>query len=96
MLSRVADHLYWFSRYLRRAENTARLVGVGSDAAEFSGQRAVVAGSGKQLPVVAHMAQAPVTLGFWEVGGVEVGVGAAGGKLIDQPRVDVTGAGPGA
>lgn len=30
MLSRVADNLYWFSRYLRRAENTARLVGVGS------------------------------------------------------------------
>ena len=30
MLSRVADHLYWFSRYVRCAENTARLVGVGS------------------------------------------------------------------
>ncbi len=30
MLSRVANHLYWFSRYVRRAENTARLVGVGS------------------------------------------------------------------
>ena len=30
MLSRVADDLYWFSRYVRRAENTARLVGVGS------------------------------------------------------------------
>lgn len=30
MLSRVADHLYWFARYVRRAENTARLVGVGS------------------------------------------------------------------
>ena len=30
MLSRVADNLYWFSRYIRRAENTARLVGVGS------------------------------------------------------------------
>ncbi len=30
MLSRVASQLYWFSRYLRRAENTARLVGVGS------------------------------------------------------------------
>lgn len=28
MLSRVADSLYWFSRYLRRAENCARLVGV--------------------------------------------------------------------
>jgi len=30
MLSRVASNLYWFSRYVRRAENTARLVGVGS------------------------------------------------------------------
>lgn len=30
MLSRVAENLYWFSRYLRRAENTARLVGVNS------------------------------------------------------------------
>jgi uncharacterized alpha-E superfamily protein len=30
MLSRVADNLYWFSRYLRRAENTARLVNVNS------------------------------------------------------------------
>lgn len=30
MLSRVANHLYWFSRYVRRAENIARLVGVGS------------------------------------------------------------------
>jgi len=30
MLARVAEQLYWFTRYLRRAENTARLVGVGS------------------------------------------------------------------
>jgi uncharacterized alpha-E superfamily protein len=30
MLSRVAESLYWFSRYLRRAENTARLLGVNS------------------------------------------------------------------
>lgn len=28
MLSRVADSLYWMSRYLERAEHTARLVGV--------------------------------------------------------------------
>ena len=28
MLSRVADHLYWMSRYLERAENTARLIDV--------------------------------------------------------------------
>ena len=28
MLSRVADNLYWFGRYLQRAENTARLTNV--------------------------------------------------------------------
>jgi uncharacterized alpha-E superfamily protein len=28
MLSRVADHLYWMSRYLERAENTARIIDV--------------------------------------------------------------------
>ena len=28
LLSRVADSLYWMSRYLERAENTARLVDV--------------------------------------------------------------------
>ena len=28
MLKRVADSLYWMSRYLERAENTARLVDV--------------------------------------------------------------------
>ena len=28
MLSRVADSLYWMSRYLERAEHTARLMGV--------------------------------------------------------------------
>ena len=30
MLSRVADNLYWFGRYLQRAENTARLINVHS------------------------------------------------------------------
>lgn len=29
MLSRVADSLYWMSRYLERTEHTARLIGVG-------------------------------------------------------------------
>jgi uncharacterized alpha-E superfamily protein len=28
LLSRVADHLYWMSRYLERAEHTARLIDV--------------------------------------------------------------------
>jgi uncharacterized alpha-E superfamily protein len=31
MLSRVADDLYWFGRYIQRAENTARLVAVHSN-----------------------------------------------------------------
>jgi uncharacterized alpha-E superfamily protein len=42
LLSRVADSLYWISRYLERAEHTARLVDVGVDqglgrAASFEG-----------------------------------------------------------
>ena len=28
MLSRVADNLYWMSRYLERAEHTTRVMGV--------------------------------------------------------------------
>ena len=31
LLSRVADSLYWISRYLERAEHTARLVDVAVD-----------------------------------------------------------------
>ncbi|MDR3419472.1 MAG: alpha-E domain-containing protein [Nevskia sp.] len=31
MLSRVADNLYWFGRYLHRAENTARLINVNAN-----------------------------------------------------------------
>ena len=28
LLSRTADHLYWHARYVERAENTARMLGV--------------------------------------------------------------------
>ena len=28
MLSRTADHLFWMSRYMERAENTARMLDV--------------------------------------------------------------------
>ena len=31
LLSRTADHLYWHARYLERAENTARMLGVNYD-----------------------------------------------------------------
>jgi len=38
MLSRVASHLYWLSRYLERAENMARILDVGASLALVSGQ----------------------------------------------------------
>jgi uncharacterized alpha-E superfamily protein len=38
MLSRVASHLYWLSRYLERAENMARILDVGHSLALLSGQ----------------------------------------------------------
>src|SRR5215470_9915708 len=30
MLSRTADHLYWFARYVERADNTARIIDAAS------------------------------------------------------------------
>jgi uncharacterized alpha-E superfamily protein len=38
MLSRVASHLYWLSRYLERAENMARILDVGASLALLSGR----------------------------------------------------------
>jgi uncharacterized alpha-E superfamily protein len=38
MLSRVASHLYWLSRYLERAENMARILDVGASLALLAGQ----------------------------------------------------------
>jgi uncharacterized alpha-E superfamily protein len=38
MLSRVASHLYWLSRYLERAENMARILDVGASLALLSGK----------------------------------------------------------
>lgn len=38
MLSRVAAHLYWLSRYLERAENMARILDVGASLALLSGE----------------------------------------------------------
>ena len=44
MLSRVADNLYWMSRYLERAEHTVRLLNVNlnlmlDETASSTGQR---------------------------------------------------------
>lgn len=57
MLSRVADSLYWMSRYLERAEYTARVVDVHLnlmlDQGQYSGsdlQNLLVAGLGARLP----------------------------------------------
>jgi uncharacterized alpha-E superfamily protein len=38
MLSRVASHLYWLSRYLERAENMARILDVGASLVLLSGE----------------------------------------------------------
>ena len=38
MLSRVASHLYWLSRYLERAENMARILDVGQSLGLLSGR----------------------------------------------------------
>jgi uncharacterized alpha-E superfamily protein len=38
VLSRVASHLYWLSRYLERAENMARILDVGQSLALLSGR----------------------------------------------------------
>jgi uncharacterized alpha-E superfamily protein len=38
MLSRVASHLYWLSRYLERAENMARILDVGASLSLLSGE----------------------------------------------------------
>jgi uncharacterized alpha-E superfamily protein len=40
MLSRVASHLYWLSRYLERAENMARILDVGQSLGLLSGSSA--------------------------------------------------------
>jgi len=59
MLSRVADNIYWMSRYLERAEHTARLLRVRHDtlieeseaAAERSWARLVAALAGRSPPI---------------------------------------------
>src|SRR5258705_9243784 len=57
MLSRVADNLYWMSRYLERAEHTSRLIAVKLESlieqtpeeAEIAWGRVVTALSGKSF-----------------------------------------------
>ena len=64
MLSRVAEHLYWMSRYLERAEHTARLIDVhhnlildiGAESAD-QGWRRVLTCLGSPLPEEPDAAQ---------------------------------------
>ena len=44
MLSRTANHLYWMSRYLERAETTTRLLEVGARNALLPNRVLTVAG----------------------------------------------------
>ena len=61
MLSRVADSLYWMSRYLERAEHTARLIDVDLQLASRS-----VAGSGRGALVAAAGGFAGSAAGRWQ------------------------------
>ena len=62
MLSRVADNLYWMSRYLERAEHTSRLIAVkletvpeqSREEAEASWRRVIAALSGEQYAAAAN------------------------------------------
>ncbi len=47
MLSRVAENLYWMSRYLERAENVARLLDIGLYLELDAGGPADEVGSGR-------------------------------------------------
>ena len=50
MLSRTADHLFWMSRYIERAENTARMLDVNvQDLAAAAVGRRVPSWAGKGL-----------------------------------------------
>jgi uncharacterized alpha-E superfamily protein len=52
MLSRVASHLYWMSRYLERAENMARILDVGQSIALLSGSNKESAEQAAAEPLV--------------------------------------------
>ena len=59
MLSRVADSLYWMSRYLERAEHTARLIDVDF---QLRLEQSPDAGSGRWLRLLQTL-QVPVPAG---------------------------------
>ena len=69
MLSRVADSLYWMSRYIERAEHTARLIAVKLDSmveqtpedASASWARVIAALTGEKIVPLHHMDAFAVT-----------------------------------
>lgn len=57
MLSRVAHHLYWMSRYIERAENTARILDVGQTSALLSHPAADSGLDGEPLAITGTRAE---------------------------------------
>ncbi|MGA1554104.1 MAG: alpha-E domain-containing protein, partial [Burkholderiaceae bacterium] len=49
MLSRLADHLFWMSRYIERAENTARMLDVQLQAAMLPSEASSINAQWKTL-----------------------------------------------
>jgi len=65
MLSRVADNLYWMSRYLERVEHTARLIDVNltqmlDQNAEYADQRWERLRLSLRLPPFARASMMPI------------------------------------
>ena len=59
MLSRTADHLFWMSRYLERAENLARFLDVGQSLALIAGTAPDADSSAATEPLVITGTLAP-------------------------------------
>ncbi len=55
MLSRVASHLYWLSRYLERAENMARILDVGQSLALLSAKAGDEASAAEPLVITENI-----------------------------------------
>jgi uncharacterized alpha-E superfamily protein len=61
MLSRVASHLYWFSRYIERAENMARILDVGQTLALLAQSKDDLESALEPLVITDHLKEFQAT-----------------------------------
>ncbi len=67
MLSRVADALYWMSRYIERAENNARILDVNLQVTLDDDQQGVEAGQREWEPIIATLEDQKVFAKLYEM-----------------------------